>query len=349
MGDDLGCAQPAQAGTALGVLAVGEAVQEARRVEVPGTGGVGHAIDRVGRDMDRPRRGAHHRARRAPGERGQDPGLLDGTQGVVEAGRAEQQGDLVLVGEQDVDVTVEQLEELALVALHAERVGDAQGHEGVRRVGHLDGTAHGGYGRTQVPQIALEVDHLGPGDEGLVEVLRSQGRRHAQVGRHGPFPVLGDIDQASSRGPVVGGVTAGGLDAEVRPEHDAGGGDVVQEDLSELVGGHLADEPHPASERGHPRRGVRRRATRDPAGVAHALVEGGRPGQVHEGHRPLDQVGPAQVLVAGIGEDVDQGGADGDDIEGLSTRLGAGMGVVHSPASYSETPALGTKAASRPG
>ena len=66
---------------------------------------------------------------------------------------------------------------------------------------------------------------------------------------------------------------------------------------------------------------------------------------------PLTMSNRAQVLVAGVGEDVDQGRADGDDVERWqSSRAGPGRGVVHSPASYSATRTSGDQSGpSEPG
>ena len=108
-----------------------------------------------------------------------------------------------------------------------------------------------------------------------------------------------------------------------------------QEDLAERVVGHLAEEPHPAPERGHPHRGVGRRAARHLDGRPHAPYRRRRPGQVDQLHAPFDQVETGQVLVGGVGEDVDQGGADGHDIERPRDVRRYRRGVVHSSASYS--------------
>ena len=198
-------------------------------------------------------------------------------------GRAEQQRRLVLVGEQDVDLAVQQLEELALVALHAERVGQGQGHERVGGVGHLHGPAHGGLGRAQVPQVALEVHDLRPGHELLVEVLGPEGRGHPQVGGHRPLAVVGDEHQAPPRGPVVAGVRRRARPATSGPARPRRGMSWMKTSPSSSAAT-LPEEPDPAAERGHPGGGVGRRAARDLDGRPHGLVERGRPGQVDEGH-----------------------------------------------------------------
>jgi len=85
----------------------------------------------------------HHRPARTAREGREDPGLLHVVQGGLE-GRGPKEGDdLVLVGEQDVDLAGEQIEELAAVALDAEGVREAEGDGTVVLVAHLDGAAHG--------------------------------------------------------------------------------------------------------------------------------------------------------------------------------------------------------------
>ena len=58
---------------------------------------------------------------------------------------------------------------------------------------------------------------------------------------------------------------------------------------------------------------------------------------------PLTRSEPAQVLVGGVGEDVDQGGADGDDVE----RCGA-LGVGPVAASFTARQAYSPYPASGP-
>ena len=53
----------------------------------------------------------------------EQPRLLGGGDGRLGRRGPEEHGDLLLVAEQDVDVVEQQLEELALVAAHAEGVG----------------------------------------------------------------------------------------------------------------------------------------------------------------------------------------------------------------------------------
>ncbi len=143
--------------------------------------------------------GDDHAALRPPGDGGEHPGLGQGADGRVEARGAEEQHDLVLVGEEDLEVAVEQLEELVAVVLDAERVGQAQRHRRVVAMGDLDGLAHGRLGRGLLPEVALEVGDLGRGQVALVKVDGPEVGGHAEVGGHGALGVARSRARGSGR------------------------------------------------------------------------------------------------------------------------------------------------------
>ena len=121
-----------QAGALLGIEAVGEAVQESRRVQVSGPGGVHHGVDRLGR---RASTGPWAVTTTEPAA----PRVMTANRPVSakadnESSRelaGEKKPRLVLVGEQDVDVVAHEFEELPLVAFDAEGVRQAQRNQGV--------------------------------------------------------------------------------------------------------------------------------------------------------------------------------------------------------------------------
>jgi len=154
--DHLGGAEAPELRAGFGLHAMGEAVQEARREQVTRPGRVDHPFDGSRTHVNDAVRRDHHRPARTAREGGEDPGLLHVVQGGLE-GRGPKEGDdLVLVGEQDVDLAGEQIEELAAVALDAEGVREAEGDGTVVLVAHLDGAAHGVLCRWEVPEVALE-------------------------------------------------------------------------------------------------------------------------------------------------------------------------------------------------
>ncbi len=110
----------------------------------------------------------------------------------------------------------------------------------------------------------------------------------------------------------------------------AGGGDVVDERGPELVVRHLSDVSDPASEGRHPDGGVRRRPSRDLDPGAHPGVDRGGTGEVDQLHAPLHQAEPGQVVVGGMGQHVDEGVADGHDVERASIHRGVVTLVVGS-------------------
>ena len=102
------------------------AAQEARRVEVAGTGGVEHARRRHGVDDMHLLAAQHHGALGPAGQRREMDVAADLLQRLVEVGDLVEADDLGLVGEQDVDTAIDQLAELGAPAVDAETVGEGQ-------------------------------------------------------------------------------------------------------------------------------------------------------------------------------------------------------------------------------
>ncbi len=115
-------------------------------------------------------------------------------------------------------------------------------------------------------------------------------------------------------------------------EVDAGGADVVREDVAELIVGDLADERAFPAERGDPGDGVRRRSARDFAARAHLGIERiGFLGREHQLHRALGDADFLDEAVLGLGENVDDGIADGDDVIGGAGQVWAPIGLRGRP------------------
>jgi len=73
MADDLAGRQARQAGARRQVHPVGQAVEEAGGIHVPGPGDVDHLVDRTGLDVDALVVLDDRRSLRSPRERGEDP------------------------------------------------------------------------------------------------------------------------------------------------------------------------------------------------------------------------------------------------------------------------------------
>ncbi len=146
--------------------------------------------------------------------------------GFVEVGLVER-GDLALVGEQDVDVGADQLEELGAVAVDAEPVGKGQRNWRPALPGDGGGLAESGLGLGPVEQVALEIDDGRLGDQicshfALVE-LGVMPRKVFMVRSPSGVTRISERD--------VGALPVDGLGVE----GDAGGRDVVAENAAELV------------------------------------------------------------------------------------------------------------------
>ena len=110
-------------------------------------------------------------------ERGDLAAAADLLERVVELGDPIERGDLGLVGEQDVDVVLDEVEELVAVPLDAERVGQRERHTVSRVVRGARRLAERVLRLRLVPQVALEEEHLRACQQLVVELGGSELRR----------------------------------------------------------------------------------------------------------------------------------------------------------------------------
>ena len=315
MGDDLGSGEgthPARLGEG---ATGGPPREETGGVEITGTGGVhrgggdrwdGDALT-VGGEDDRTMLGT--------GQAGHRHMPDDVGDGDVELRGLVQRADLGFVGEEDVDIAGDQVEELGSMAIHAEAVGEGEGHPRARRMRSTDGGADDVLGAGIVPEIALDVEHLRRCDERRIDVDGSQRGGDAEIGVHGALRVWGDEDETTGR--AGGGFgTSERLDVERHPC----GPDVMGEDRTEFVVGDLPDEGHRSTERGDPGGGVGGRTARDLDGRRHVGVDAERPLGVDEFHRPLDHGVSVEEGILRMGEHVDDGHPDAHDVDGSPFR-----------------------------
>jgi len=99
----------------------------------------------------------------------------------------------------------------------------------------------------------------------------------------------------------------------------------VTVDLPEEVVAHLADIGTRAAERGEARHRITDRAARNLDCRPHDLIERLGPWRVDQGHRSLDEPFASEKLLIGMGDHVDDGIADADNVE---VGLGHGLAVV---------------------
>ena len=145
-------------------------------------------------------------------------------------------------------MAIHKLQEAVAVALHAEGIGEAEGHFSPVGPRHFSGGDEGLFGVIAVPQVALQVEHLGLGHHLQVEVCGIQAHRCPEVGAHGALGIGGDQDQAAGRRGSCGG--------RWRFEAGAHRANVVGKDRPKLVVPHPANEAGPAAQLGDARQGV---------------------------------------------------------------------------------------------
>ena len=85
--------------------------------------------------------------------------------------------------------------------------------------------------------------------------------------------------------------------------------------MAELIIGDLADKAATLAERGHSRQCVRRRTARHFDRGSHCRVKPFGLFGVDQPHRPLGQTFGSDQRIVGASDDVDNGVADGDNVE----------------------------------
>ena len=132
--------------------------------------------------------------------------------------------------------------------------------------------------------------------------------RHGERGVHRPLAIGCDQDQAACRGR--------------RPrqrrhiERDAGCAHVMREDLAQLIVGDLSDERAFVAECCEPCQRVCRRTARNLARRTHGRIKLHSPCPVDQLHPALGQALTGEKIFTAIGEHIDNGIADRDDVMG---------------------------------
>ena len=307
MADDFGSAQTADPAADGERQAAGQAVEETAGVEIAGPGGVDHPRHRRRRDQVLFARRSITLPGGAAGQRrDRDMAAHRGRRGGEILGLV-QRADLDLVGEQDVDMPVDQIAERGAMALDAERVGQRQRHLMPGAMGDCGGLAERLLRQWRVEQIAFEIGDLGGGDERGVDVVGPEPDAGAEIGVQGALPVGGDQDQAARR--------AGAARRRWRVEPHPLRGQIVAEYLAQQIVAHLADIGAPAAERGDPGHRVAGRSARSLDRRPHDPIERLGPFGVDQGHGPLDQRLLCEKRLVGAGDHIDNRIADAEDID----------------------------------
>ena len=116
-----------------------------------------------------------------------------------------------------------------------------------------------------------------------------------------------------------------------RGELDAGRRQVVAVEVAELVGRDLADEAGASAERGNARRGIAGRSAADLARRAHMRRRAARPPPRRSAASTLGHALRCKKVVVGVGDHVDDGIADAQDVEARSVMQSPGLTGKRAP------------------
>ena len=259
----------------------------------------------------------NHRALGASRKRGDSAVRPRRSERRVEIAHLVERHRLVFVREEDIDVVRHQIAQLRPVAVDAEGVGEREADPPACRMGDSERLAESGLGRRRVPEIALHVEEAGAGDEVRVDVGRPELDAGAEKGRHRALGVRRHEDQAARGRGTVRSRRGGKADTR--------GLDIAAKHRTRRVVPHLADVTGGGAEPRHAHHGVGGRAAADLHRSPHARTKRIGAGAVDQGHRALRQVLPAEQRVIGLGDGIDYGVADPDDIQRPHPRLPLGL------------------------
>ena len=195
------------------------------------------------------------------------------------------------------------------MALHAEGIGEAQRHLSAVGAGHFSGGDEGALGLITVPEVTLEVEHLGLGHHLQIEIAGIEPNRGTQIGAHRALGIRGHEDETAGRGRAFRGGR--------RVEAGAHRADVVGKDAAKLVVAHPADEAGAAAQLRNTRQGVGGGAAGGFQAGANAGVEPLGLRFIHQGHGALGEFQVVELVVVGMHEHVNDGVADADNVEGF--------------------------------
>ena len=171
-----------------------------------------------------------------------------------EVGGLVERTNLGFVGEEDVDMAVDEIAKGISMALDAKRVGEAERHLAPGGMGDRCGLAERLLGLRRVEEITLEVGDLRRCDHLGVDIRGSEIGAGPEIGVHRALSVRGNEDQAACRARAARRRRRMELHTDCR--------DVVAVDLAEEVVAHLADIGADAAERGKAGHRVARRPAR---------------------------------------------------------------------------------------
>src|SRR5437899_10841596 len=234
----------------------------------------------------------------------------DALQRGVEVAHLRERADLGLVGEQDVHVVLDEVEERGAMPVDAEGIRERQRDLPPGRVGEAGGHTKRVLGGRRVEEVALQIEDAPAGDEPRIDVAGAELRRRAETGAHRALRVRRHHDEAA----------AGGRPARRRRRRvaHAGRAKVVAEDLPQLIVTDLAHIVCAAAERGDPDDRVGGGAARDLDGGAHGVIDLARARLVDEMHGSLDEAVEVEERLALVAEDVHERVADADDVDLVS-------------------------------
>ncbi len=240
-----------------------------------------------------------------------------GARGRVEIGGFKQRGQLDLIGQQHIDLAVDEAQQGVAMAVDHEGVRQGQGDQTPRGPRKASGLGEGAARLVRIEQIAFQIGDNGPLDQGGVHVRGLQQVGSAEEGRHSALAVGGHIDQAACGGRAA--------DQGRHAIGHAGGADVMGEHLAQSVVRHFADIGRAAAQAGHARHRIGRRAARGLDARRHTAVQPLGLVLVDQHHAALGQTFVGQKVLGAGGDDVDNGVADGGDVVkcGHGNDLGA--------------------------
>jgi len=312
---------------------IGESVEKPGREEVSGARRVEDVIDWFGGNRDDLVTCHDGGPERPPGDDRQRTVPTNRCDRCFEPFGLVERAQFLLVGEQDVDFVFDQGPKIVTVSIDAETVGERERHLPTGTVSDPRCVPESLLRIVAIEEIALHVQDSAVGHDCFVDVVGTQVRRDTEIRVHRALGIGSHDDDASPGRNLV--------EVGPRGEVHADCMEIVTEHLPEFVGAHLADVSAEATETRHTTDGVGGRTAAHFDGRSEGAIQVERSVGVDEGHRTLGQSLTFDERVVGVGDHVDEGVSDPDDVETRTISTGhettARIGERHESQPYLAT------------
>src|SRR5690554_2196825 len=307
MRDHLSCGECAEPPAFFEGAARREPKEEARGEEIARARRIDELTRRDRVNGDRPIARDDERAFFAPREDGDAAFSADRFSRLFKARGLIERGDLGLIREEDIDMSVDEIEEALSMALDAKGIGEGEGDLAPMIMSELGGAKEGSLCFGAIPKIALKIGDARFADEVFIDLFLAELGARAEEGVHRALCVARHKDDRARGWKAARGGACTELDTDLE--------DLSAELFAEGIICHAADESASPAKGGDPSDGIRSRTARaDKRAIAELCGKRLSSFGVDERHGPFMKVELVDERVVDLREHIYDRVSDAEDI-----------------------------------